>query len=167
GDFMTYTEGDNRRALTSRILGVGQNYSYLRRTHNIQFGWSFSGEHQHLLPDQGAISGFAAFNSLATAVQSSTSGSNTSPAATPQTGYDGANFFLGDAATYNVGLKRSYLRMIDSNAAFYLQDNYKVSSRLTITPGVRWDMNPAFREENGLLNSFDVQSHSLMFPNSL
>jgi len=167
GNFMTYTEGDNRRALTTRVLNLEQNYSYIRGTHNIQFGWRYHAEHQHLLPDQGAISGFAAFNSLATALESSTTGSNTSPAATPQTGYDGANFFLGAAATYNVGLKRSYLRMIDSNTGLYLQDSYRVNSRLTLTPGVRWDINPAVREENGLLNRFDVESHSLMFPNSL
>ena len=66
-----------------------------------------------------------------------------------------------------MGLKRSYLRVIDLNTGLYLQDNYKVTPRLTLSPGVRWDINPAVREENGLLNRFDVDSHSLMFPNSL
>src|SRR5439155_25358385 len=55
----------------------------------------------------------------------------------------------------------------DTNTGLYLQDSYKVTSRLTLNPGVRWDINPAVREENGLLNRFDVESHSLMFPNSL
>lgn len=167
GNFMTYTEGDNRRALTSRILGVSQNYSFIKRTHDIAFGWSLYSESQHLLPDQGAISGAAAFNSQATALMSATLGSTTSPQAVPQTGYDGANFFLGIANTYTVGLKRSYLRLHDKNAGLYLQDTYKVTSRLTLTPGIRWDINPAMHEENYQLNGFDVPSHSILLPQPL
>ena len=165
--FMTYTEGDNRRALTSRILSVQQNYSYLRKTHNIQFGWSLFSEKQHLLPDQGGISGTSYYNSLATALESPTLGTATNPQATPQTGYDAANFFLGYAARYDVGLKRSYLRLTNRTYGMYLQDSYKVSNRLTLTPGVRWDINPAMREDNYQLNRFDVASHSLMFPQPL
>lgn len=167
GAFMTYTEGDNRRALTSRILSMQQNYSYIRRTHEIQFGWSLYSEKEHLLPDQGAISGSVAFNSAATALQSPTLGTATNPQAAPLTGYDAANFFLGYASTYNVGLKRSYLRLTNRNFGSYVQDNYKVTGRLTLTPGIRWDMNPAMTEENYQLNAFDVQSHSLMFPQPL
>lgn len=165
--FMTYTEGDNRRALTSRILNAEQNYSLVRGTHTIQFGWRYHRENQHLLPDQGAISGSVAFNSLATALESSTTGSATAPAAVPQTGYDAANFFLGYGGTYSAGLKRSYLRLIDRNYGLYLQDNYKATRRLTVTPGVRWDLNPALKEENDQLNTFDLASHSLEFAQPL
>ena len=44
--------------------------------------------------------------------------------------------------------QRGVMRLADRNYAFYLQDNFKVTSRLTITPGLRWDMNPAFIEKN-------------------
>jgi hypothetical protein len=167
GNLMTYTEGDNRRALTSRILSLQQNYNLVRRTHNIQFGWSSYSENQHLLPDQGAISGSAAFNSQATALESTTLGSDTAPQAVPQTGYDAANFFLGYAGSYSMALKRSYLRLHDKNIGMYLQDNYKVNSRLTITPGLRWDMNPAMTEDNYQLNGYDVASHTVMLPQPL
>ncbi len=164
GNLMTYTEGDNRRALTSHILTVSQNYTLIRGTHNTQFGFSYFREREHLLPDQGAISGSAAFNSGATALMSPTLGSATQPQAVAQTGYDAANFFLGIANTYTVGLKRSYLRLHGSATGLYLQDNYKVSKRLTITPGLRWDLNPAMTEDNYQLNGFDVPSHSVVLP---
>ena len=165
--FMNYVEGDNRRSLRSVVTNVEQNYTLIRGTHNIQFGGRYHREQENLLPDQGAISGSAVFNSLATALESSTTGSRTNPAAVPQTGLDAANFFLGYAASYNVGLKRGLMRVTEKNYSVYLQDNYKVTGRLTITPGVRWDINPAFTEQNNLMNAFDLQSHSLMFPEPL
>ncbi|HEY2932664.1 MAG TPA: hypothetical protein VGK99_13040, partial [Acidobacteriota bacterium] len=165
--FMNYVEGDNRRALYSTITNAEQNYTLVRGTHNIQFGGRYHHERQNLLPDQGAISGSVAFNSLATALHSSTSGSATNPQALPQTGHDAANFFLGYAGNYTVGLKRGFMRVSETNYSFYLQDNFKVNKRLTLTPGVRWDINPAFTERNHLLNSFDVKSHSLAFPEPL
>ncbi|MBI1766486.1 MAG: TonB-dependent receptor [Acidobacteria bacterium] len=160
----TYQEGDNRRALYSIISHLEQNYTWVKKRHNIQFGGSFHNERQHLLPDQGAISGAANFNSLATALHSSTSGSATTPAAVAQTGYDTANFFLGHASTYTVGIKRGFMQVYEKKFAFYAQDSYRVTKRLTFTPGLRWDMNPAFHERNGQLSGFDVKNHALLLP---
>ena len=165
--FVNYIEGDNRRALHSIITNFEQNYTLVRGKHNIQFGGRFQHERQNLLPDQGAISGSVAFNSLATALHSSTTGSATNPQAVAQTGNDAANFFLGYAGNYTVGLKRGFMRVREKSFGFYLQDSYKVTSRLTLTPGVRWDINPAFTERGQLLNSFDLNSHALVLPESL
>ncbi|MFB3827975.1 MAG: TonB-dependent receptor domain-containing protein [Bryobacteraceae bacterium] len=162
--FMEYREGDNRRQLYSMISNLEQNYTFIRGTHNAHFGFRYHGEKHHLLPDQGDISGTAGFNSLATALESSTTGSTLSPGTTPQTGHDAANFFLGYARTYKVGLKRGIMRVRDENWGLYLQDNWKVTGRLTLTPGVRWDINPAFTEDNNLLSAFDVKTHSIVFP---
>ena len=165
--FMNYVEGDNRRSLRSLVDNIEQNFTLIKRTHNLQFGWRYHRERQTLLPDQGAISGSAYFNSNATAVESQTSGTPTNPAVAPQTGSDAANFYLGIGARYDIGLKRSYMHVLDRNAGFYLQDNYKVSGRLTLTPGIRWDINPSFVDADHVLNAFDVKSHSLLLPESL
>ena len=165
--FTGYIEGDNRRFLRSIVTNAEQNYSLIKRTHNLGFGWRWHIEKLTLQPDQGAISGSAAFNSLATSLMSSTTGSATAPAATPLAGFDGANFFLGYASTYSAGLKRGLMHITDRNSAIYIQDNYKVSDRLTITPGLRWDINPAMSEANDLLNSFDIKSHSILLPQPL
>jgi len=165
--FMSYIEGDNRRQLYSMISNAEQNYSFLRRTHNMAFGFRFHDEKQHLLPDQGAISGSVAYNSLATALEATATGTALNPGTTPQTGHDSANFFLGYAGSYTVGLKRGIMRVREKNYGLYLQDNWRVSRRLTLTPGVRWDINPAFTEKDNLLSAFDLQSHSLMFPEPL
>jgi hypothetical protein len=159
--FTQYVEGDNRRALGSTITNAQQNYSWIKNTHTIQFGWAYHYETQRLLPDQGNISGTANFNSLATALESPTSGTITAPAVVLNTGYDAANFFLGYAANYNVYLTRGTMKVDEKNYAFYLQDNYKVNSRLTLTPGLRWDVSPAFTDEHYLVNTFDVANHAI------
>ncbi len=163
----TYIEGDNRRALHSVMTNLEQNYTLIRGTHNIQFGGSFRNERNHLLPDQGGISGTSFYNSLATALHSSTLGSATNPSAVPQTGYDTANFFLGYAARYDVGLKRGFMQVYEKRFGFYLQDSWKFSNRLTLTGGLRWDINPAFHERNGQLSAFDLENHALLLPEPL
>ncbi len=163
----SYIEGDNRRALFSIITNLEQNYTKVLKTHSIQFGGSFRNERNHLLPDQGGISGTSFYNSLATSLHSSTLGNATSPTIVPQTGYDTANFFLGYGGRYDVGLKRGYLQVYQKNYGFYVQDNYRVTNRLTINPGMRWDINPAFHERNGLLSAFDLKNRALLLPESL
>ena len=161
-NYTQYIEGDNRRFLSSGIMTAQQNYTWIKDNHTIQFGWTWHDEVQRLQPDQGNISGSATFNSLATALESSTSGSTTSPVAVGNTGFDAANFFLGDAATYSVYLSRGVMKVSQKNYAGYLQDNWKVSGRLTLTPGVRWDGNPAWQDTNHLLNSFDTKNHAVV-----
>ncbi len=162
-----YIEGDNRRQLYSMISNLEQNFSWIQKSHNFSFGYRLHDEKQHLLPDQGAISGSVAFNSLATALESSTLGTTLNPGTTPQTGHDMANFFLGYASTYTVGLKRGIMRVREKNYGLYLQDNWRVSRRLTLTPGVRWDINPAFTEQSNLLTAFDLESKSILMPEPL
>jgi hypothetical protein len=165
--FMNYIEGDNRRQLYSMISNLEQNYTWIKGRHNINFGGRYHDEKQHLLPDQGAISGSVAFNSNATALEASNNGSTLNPGIVPQTGYDAANFYLGYAGTYTVGLKRGIMRVRERNYGFYLEDKYRVNKKLTLIPGLRWDMNPAFTERDNLLSAFDLKSHSLMFPEPL
>jgi hypothetical protein len=163
----TYIEGDNRRALYSIVTNAEQNYTWLKGTHKMEFGGRYHHERQHLLPDQGAISGTANFNSLVTALHSPTLGTATNPQAVAQTGFDVANFFLGYAARYDVGLKRGIMRVRESNYSFYFQDSWRAKNRLTLNYGVRWDLNPAFSEQSNALNVFDLKTHALIFPEPL
>jgi hypothetical protein len=59
------------------------------------------------------------------------------------------------------------MRVHEWNLGNYFQDTWRISRRLTLTPGLRWDLNPAFSEKSGLLSAFDVKSHSIVFPEPL
>ncbi|HEX4949538.1 MAG TPA: TonB-dependent receptor [Blastocatellia bacterium] len=162
--FMNYIEGDNRRALYTIVTNAEQNFSWIKGEHNFQFGWRWNNQRQHLQPDQGAISGSAAFSSLATALHSPTLGNAASPQAVPQTGHDAANFFLGAASTYTVGLKRNFMKLNERYFGFYVQDSWRLSNRLTLSPGARWDMFPAFSEKHNAINAFDEKTRTMYFP---
>jgi len=162
--FSNYYEGDNRRYLSSGIMNLQQNYTWIKRNHTFQFGWTFHDEVQRYLPDMNPISGSASFSSLATALQNPNSGSIGSPVAVGNTGFDAANFFLGSAATYGVYLERGIMKVDQKTYALYFQDNWRVNGRLTLTPGLRWDMNPAWDDSFHLFNGFDIKNHALVLP---
>src|ERR1019366_4164711 len=46
-------------------------------------------------------------------------------------------------------------------------DNWRVSGRLTLTPGLRWDINPAWSDPNHLFNTFDVKNHAVVLAEPL
>jgi hypothetical protein len=166
-NFSPYYEGDNRRGLSSGIMTAQQNYSWIKNNHTIQFGWTFHDEIQRYLPDENPIAGASSFNSNGTALESTTSGSTSSPAVVGNTGFDAANFFLGDAATYSVYLERGIMKVDQKTYALYVQDNWRVNGRLTLLPGLRWDMNPAWSDPFHLFNTFDVKNHAVVLPEPL
>ena len=166
-NFTQYIEGDNRRFLSSGITNIQQNYTWIKGSHNIAFGGGWHDEVQRLLPDQGNISGSSTYNSLATALESTTAGNTTSPSAVGNTGFDAANFFLGNAATYSVYLSRGVMKVDQRTSFLYIQDSWRMNSRLTLTPGLRWDMNPAWTDSNKLLNTFDVKNHAVVLAEPL
>jgi len=76
-----------------------------------------------------------------------------------------ADFLLGDGASFSQGsvldLKFSY-----PDYEAYLQDEYKVNSRLTLDLGVRWTPSIGITETRGELAAFRPREQSVIFPNA-
>ncbi len=49
----------------------------------------------------------------------------------------------------------------------YTQDEYQISSRLTLNYGLRWQVLPGFHEDGGNLANFDQRNNSIVVPNEL
>jgi hypothetical protein len=64
------------------------------------------------------------------------------------TGYDFADFLLGDAATYEEDAVQSTGHWNNLNWNVYAQDNWRVNNRLTLNLGLRWDGLPHTYEAN-------------------
>ncbi len=81
-------------------------------------------------------------------------------------GFGYADFLLGlpQATTLTTPLPRPYERGI--LWGFYAQDQWKVSSRLTLNYGLRYELSPPYYEKEGRLASFDPTANALVIPDN-
>lgn len=127
------------RSLNQNLITFGDTLTWSIGRHNVKVGADF-------VRNQ-AVDGFAAsrgspLGSLAY------SGSGTTPF---------ANFLLGQApttATY-VALPRPAMDVYNWENGYYVQDDFRVTSRLTLNLGMRYDTLGPYTDKNDLLANFD------------
>jgi hypothetical protein len=73
-----------------------------------------------------------------------------------QTGYSYASFLLGAVQTSSRPVQAVNTDYYQRNFDFYVQDDYKVSSKLTLNLGVRWQIIPGMYEKNGFVTNADL-----------
>jgi hypothetical protein len=73
-----------------------------------------------------------------------------------QTGYSYASFLLGAVQTSNRPVQAVNTDYYQRDYSFYVQDDYKVSSKLTLNLGVRWAIIPGLYEKNGYVTNLDL-----------
>jgi hypothetical protein len=142
----------------TNILSADQNFTRILGRHQIEFGMRLRHEYLDVLADQPFAQ--SNFSTLATALFDPSSGS--AYAATPQTGHAAASLFLGTATNYVATVNRSFYHMRDREYAAYIQDNWKVTPRLTLNIGLRYENLPAFTEKDNYRLSFDSKSKSMV-----
>lgn len=108
---------------------IQDNISMVRGSHTFTFGgiWMHFNKQQDLFgPTQGAYT----FNGR-------------------YTGYDFADFLLGDAYEYQQLQQQTEPNYLSRSGALYAGDTWRATSNLTVTLGVRWDAFPhAYTEKN-------------------
>jgi Carboxypeptidase regulatory-like domain/TonB dependent receptor len=72
------------------------------------------------------------------------------------TGHSYASFLLGAAASSSRTVQATSPDYRQRDFAFYVQDDFKVSSKLTLNLGLRWQILPGFYETNGLVTNLDL-----------
>ena len=121
----------------NRKLGLSfdNNFLYTRGRHSLNIGWELRRSYQDDHECQ-KCGGMFAYNSRTTA----------DPANIDTTGSAFASFLLGDAdSAYRQFVADNHLRNL--LVAPYVQDDIKVTPRLTVNAGVRWDLMRPFDEE--------------------
>lgn len=128
--------------------------------HEFQFGFHFRYDQMNLLPQQQQGAGSDSWASTGTALYDPRTPRN-NPGVTPFTGDQFANFYLG-IGRYNNQLNRGMFYARSKEYAAYFQDNWRVTPRLTLNLGLRYDLFPPYYEKNNVVSSFDPTDKSVV-----
>lgn len=80
------------------------------------------------------------------------------------TGNSFADFLLG-LPNYNfVAVTGPNLNSPSQHFGFYGQDEYRLSQKLTLSYGLRWELHPPFTEKSGNIANFDSKTGSVIVP---
>jgi hypothetical protein len=129
----------------SKNLGVSAS-KYLGR-HSIKFGYDFRRLHADGL-DFGNSSGAFTFDNRFTRANSNSS--------TSASGADMADMLLGAPAGATGYIPTKLFQYVDYHA-FYIHDDFRLTPKLTLNLGLRWERETGLREtQNNLITSFDA-----------
>jgi len=144
---------------TAYSLGTNNNFNYVHHSknlgaaiskyfgrHTVKFGYDFRRLHDDGL-DFGNSSGAFTFDNRFTRANPNSS--------TSASGADIADLLLGGMAGATGFIPTKLYQYIDYNA-LYVQDDFRVSSKLTLNLGLRWERETGLREvNNNLITNFD------------
>jgi len=136
--------------LTNNRWQFSDDLSWVKSKHTLKVGFEYR---WHQFPFKGwavgAAAGEFAFNSLETAGYDA-SGNNLNG----QTGESFASFLLGQVHSSNQTIP-AYPTFYEGYMAPWINDEYKVTSRLTLTAGLRFDYQKARTEMHNQYSTFD------------
>ena len=75
-----------------------------------------------------------------------------------------ADLLLGLPTTSDYASLGPNIHEFETNAGFFAQDTWRLSRRLTLDLGLRWEVHPPFEEGDGNIANFDRQTGSLIIP---
>jgi hypothetical protein len=118
------------------------NFSWIRGKHTLRFGGEFRREHYNQVGNQFARGQFT-FQPNATQNPATKSGGDTF-----------ADFLLGDLYQSEAAVSIASAKFLRNGWSFYLDDTWKVTPKLTLALGLRYELTPPFYDTSR--NAFSV-----------
>jgi hypothetical protein len=137
---------------------IQDNATRIVGRHELEFG--FHVRHEIIDKSSNSLAGGFDAGTLATNLYDPTS-TPTNPIARPLTGFGLANFELG-VLNYSATFRRDWFHFRRQEYAPYFQDNWKVTPRLTLNLGLRYEMRTPLHDRDGTLLTFDLQKRAFV-----
>ena len=77
-----------------------------------------------------------------------------------------ALFLLGTPSSMGRGVETQRSYIYGHAFGFYAQDDWRISKRLTLNLGLRYDYVMAFKEKNGRFSSWDPLTGEVIYPDN-
>jgi hypothetical protein len=155
----------NATGLSYWYTVLDDNVTKIKGKHELQFGGHYRYDWMDVLPQQQQVGGGHGIGPAYTALYDPKS-SRTNPLGTPYTGDAMASLFLGTFFQYSNHFSRGMYYARGQELAGYFQDNFRVTPRLTLNLGVRWELWPPFSEKNNMLIGFDPKQRAVVMGRS-
>jgi hypothetical protein len=140
---------------STSVTEIADSLTWLKGRHTMKMGLDWRWERLNVIQPPWPTGSFAF----------TTVGSDLPGVANTGNGF--ASFLLGQVQTFALDLQQTDIQERAHFQEYFIQDDWKVSDRLTINPGVRYTLNLPSTEINGQTAIFNLQTRQLEYPGTL
>jgi len=141
-------------AFSTSVTEVADTLSWVKGRHLVKAGFDWRWERLNVIQPPSPTGSFT-FNAI-----------GSDQPGTANTGTPLASFLLGQVQAFSIDLQQDEIQERAHFQEYFVQDDWKMSSRLTITPGLRYTLNFPSREINGQTAVFNLATSVLDYPGS-
>ncbi|MEO8077386.1 MAG: hypothetical protein ABI818_13730 [Acidobacteriota bacterium] len=133
------------------VTEIGETLTWMKGRHAIKTGGDLRWERLNVLQPPSPTGSFT-FGNLFTDLPG-----------TPNTGTPLASFLLGQVQLFSIDLQQQEIRNRAHFQEYFVQDDWRLSDRLTVNAGVRYTLNFPSTEENNQSAVFNLQTQQLEY----
>jgi hypothetical protein len=139
-------------SFNTNVTEVADSLTWLKGRHTFKMGFDWRWERLDVIQPPSPTGSFT-FNAI---------GSDLPGVA--NTGTPLASVLLGQVQNFSIDLQQSQIQERARFQEYFIQDDWKVSDRLTVNPGLRYTLNFPSTEINGQTAVFNLQTEQLEYP---